>query len=266
MMPMRIRALLAKEFLDLSRNRMVLVPVALVTIVSLVLPFGIAIAIPWITGEDLASDAVLVSASAVAGAPGALPPDARVQLFFFQQFLMIFLLTPITGAMALAAHAVIGEKQARTLEPLLATPITTGELLLAKVLGALLPTLGISLAGLVLYLGGIVLLAAPGVAAAMLSARTAMLALVVGPLSALVSLQAAIIISSRVNDPRTAQQFGVLIIIPLAAILVAQFGGWLWLSATALALLGLGLAGVWVLLTILSVAIFERETILTRWR
>ena len=61
---------------------------------------------------------------------------------------MLFLLTPITGAMALAAHAVVGEKQARTLEPLLATPITTFELLVAKVLGALLPTLVISFAGL----------------------------------------------------------------------------------------------------------------------
>ena len=84
-----------------------------------------------------------------------LSNDARVQLFLFQQFLMLFLLTPITGAMALAAHAIVGEKQARTLEPLLATPITTFELLVAKVLGALLPTLAISLIGLALYVGGI---------------------------------------------------------------------------------------------------------------
>ena len=168
--------------------------------------------------------------------------------------------------MALAAHAVIGEKLARTLEPLLATPVSTGELLVAKMLGALLPTLAISLAGLGLYLGGIVATAAPGVAAAMLSLRTALLAVWVGPAAALVSLQSAIIISSRVNDARTAQQFGVLIIIPLAALLVAQFTGAFWLSSTMLALLGLGLVGVWLLLVLLSVAIFDRDTILTRWR
>ena len=101
----------------------------------------------------------------------------------------------------------------------------------------------------------------------MASARTALLLVVlVGPAAALVSLQSAILISSRVNDARTAQQFGVLIIIPLAGVLVAQFTGSFWLSATALALLGLGLLGVWVLLTLLSVVVFERETILTRWR
>ena len=100
----------------------------------------------------------------------------------------------------------------------------------------------------------------------MLNARTVLLIVLVGPAAALVSLQAAIIISSRVNDARTAQQFGVLIIIPLAAVLVAQFTGAFWLSATALALVGLGLVGVWALLTLLSVVVFERETILTRWR
>jgi ABC-2 type transport system permease protein len=65
--------------------------------------------------------------------------NGRVQLFIFQQFLIVFLLMPVTGAMALAAHAIVGEKQARTLEPLLATPLTTLELLMAKVLGALIP-------------------------------------------------------------------------------------------------------------------------------
>ena len=262
----RVRALLAKELLDLSRNRLALLPVGLITILSLVLPFGIAVAIPMFTGQELGSDADLVKVSGVSVGHESLTPSARVQLFLFQQFLLLFLLTPITGAMALAAHAVIGEKLARTLEPLLATPVSTGELLVAKMLGALLPTLVISLAGLGLYFGGIVATAAPGVAAAMLSLRTAMLAVWVGPAAALVSLQSAIIISSRVNDARTAQQFGVLIIIPLAAVLVAQFTGALWLSSTMLALLGLGLVGVWVLLVLLSVAIFDRDTILTRWR
>jgi hypothetical protein len=40
----------------------------------------------------------------------------------------------------------------------------------------------------------------------------------------------------------------------------------LWPSATALALVGLGLPGVWILLTLFSVAIFDRESILTRWK
>jgi ABC-2 type transport system permease protein len=178
----------------------------------------------------------------------------------------VFLLMPITGAMALAAHAINGEKQARTQEPLLATPVTTAELLMAKVLGALAPTLAISAAGVLFYFIGIGLLAEPGVLRAMMTLRTWILLGVIAPATALVSLQAALVISSRVNDARTAQQFGVLVIVPLTIVLVAQFSGTLWLSSTTLALAGLGLIVLWILLTIVSISLFDRETILTRWR
>jgi ABC-2 type transport system permease protein len=262
----RVRALLGKEFLDLARNRTALVPVVIVTVLSLALPFGIAIAVPALSGHPLGDDADLVRVSHMAGVTENLSDDGRIQLFLFQQFLMMFLITPVTGAMALASHAVVGEKQARTLEPLLATPVSTFELLTAKVLGALLPTLTISAIGLGLYLGGIAWFAAPGVGAAMASLRTLLLTILVAPAAALVSLQAAILISSRVNDPRTAQQFGALIIIPLAALMVAQFSGSLWLSSAALAAIGAGLLAVWCLLSLFTVALFDRETILTRWR
>jgi ABC-2 type transport system permease protein len=260
-----IRALLAKEFLDLRRNSAALVPVALVTMSSIALPFVVTIGIPIATGSPLGDDPGLRRLSGAVGEP-QLTPNGRIELFLFQQFLMLFLLTPITGAMSLAAHAVIGEKQTRPLEPLLATPVTTLQLLVAKVFGALLPTLAISLAGLVLYFAGIAAVGDPGVFEAMLNLRSATLILIVGPAAALVALQAALVISSRVNDARTAQQFAVLLIMPLAIGIVGQFVGRMWLSASLLAFVGLGLFGIWILLTLLSVALFDRESILTRWR
>jgi ABC-2 type transport system permease protein len=262
----RLRALLEKELLDVARNRAVLLPVAIAAFVFVVLPFVIAVLIPAVTGDLLGDDPGLARVSLLLGPHEELSTNGRVQLFIFQQFLIVFLLMPVTGAMALAAHAIVGEKQARTLEPLLATPLTTFELLMAKVIGALLPTLAISTVGLVVYVLIIVLSAESGVMPAMLSPRTMVLVLGVGPMCALVSLQMAIVISSRVNDPRTAQQFGVLIVIPVTALVVGQVSGALWLSGSALALVALGLFGVWILLALLSVALFERETILTRWR
>jgi ABC-2 type transport system permease protein len=149
---------------------------------------------------------------------------------------------------------------------LLATPISTFELLVAKVIGALLPTLAISAAGLLLYLGGIAVFAQPGVFAAMATARTFVLVGIVTPAAALASLQAAIVVSSRVNDARTAQQFGILIILPLTAVFIAQFSGAFLLTSAVLLLVGVGLVVVWMLLLGVSVALFDRETILTRWR
>jgi ABC-2 type transport system permease protein len=262
----RLRALLAKELLEVVRNRAILVPVLVAAGVFLIIPFIIVVLVPSLTGRDLGTDRELARVSLALGFDDGLSTTGRIQLFIFQQFVIVFLLMPVTGAMALAAHAVVGEKQARTLEPLLATPLTTMELLLAKVAGAIIPTLAISAAGLFVYGLLIAASAEPGVLRAMLNLRMLILVLCLGPACALVALQLAVVVSSRVNDARTAQQFGVFIVIPVTGLVVAQVTGAIWLSATALALIALALFGVWILLAFLSVALFEREAILTRWR
>lgn len=71
---------------------------------------------------------------------------------------------------------------------MLAAPIGTLDLLVAKVLGALVPTLLITFAGLAVYFGGLWVFAEPGVAGAMADLRTAVLVFAVGPGSAPVSL------------------------------------------------------------------------------
>jgi len=58
-----------------------------------------------------------------------------------------------------------------------------------------------------------------------------------------VSLQSAIVISSRVNDARTAQQFGVMIIIPLCMLLSRSYGT-VWLSRRRWRFIGLGCSRV----------------------
>ena len=248
------------------RNRAALLPVAIITAITCVLPFFVAIIIPALSGERLSDDGDFARVTRMIGAPAGLSPEGRVQFFLFQQFLLIFMLMPITGAMSFAAHAVIGEKQARTLEPLLATPLTTAEMLVAKVLGALIPTLAIGGGGFLIYFAGIGVFAEPGVLRAMVTGRTLAMVGFIGPAAALVALQAALVISSRVNDPRTAQQFGVLIVLPLTGVLIAQFTGRLWLTVPQLVLIGIGLLAIWFFLTLFSIALFERETILTRWK
>ena len=265
-MTRRLATLFHKEVLDLMRNRAALAPVVIAAGFALLMPFSITVLVPALSHQPLGADSELASLSRVVDGRAGLSDNARVQLFLFQQFLLVFLLMPITGAMSLAAHAIVGEKQARTLEPLLATPLTTFELLVAKVLGSLAPTLIISACALVLYLTGIAVTADAGVARAMLTLRTLLLVGEVGPLAALVSLQFAVVISSRVNDARTAQQFGVLIVLPLTVLLVAQFTGSLWLTSGVIAAIGMVLLAMWVVLTLVSVVVFDREAILTRWK
>jgi ABC-2 type transport system permease protein len=266
--PARVSALLVKELAELRRNRAALIPVLILAVVTVVIPYFIVLVVPLFAGEPLAADPEFARAVKRGVLPSAreLSDEGAIQAFIFQQFMLLQLLIPVTGAMAFAGYSLIGEKQGRTLEPLLATPITTAELLVAKGLGALLPSLGIMLAALVIYLGGMMALPEPRVFWAVANARAALLVLGFGPVAALVALQVAVLVSSRVNDPRTAQQFGALLILPITAVFVMQFNGVIRLTVPVIVVLLAVLVLLWLLLVALGVALFEREAILTRWK
>lgn len=265
-MTRRIRALLRKELIEISRHKSSLLPIAFVGVYCLVLAIGLTVLLPTFTGEKLSEDPDYLKLSAsIVGYPG-LSADGRIQAYFFQQFLLVFLFVPISVAMTTAAHAVVGEKEARTMEPLLATPLTTSELLIAKVIGALLPAVVVTVPELLLYLGAIAVFSEPGVLATMITWRSAAAVGVLAPGLSLIALQLTVLFSTRVQNEDTARQLAIVGVLPFGALILAQFTGHLWLSAAALAASGIGLIGAWLLLLALSVAAFDRDRVLTRWR
>ena len=264
----RVTALLGKEMMDLRQNPAVFLPAALTGFMSLLLPFFVAIVVPYVAGERLSDSSDFEIALEVYRDQPVmrdLDPEGAIQAWIFQQFLVLMVLTPVAGSMSVAAYSVIGEKQARTLEPLLATPITTSELLLAKILGALLPAIGLTTICFVAYFLGIATVARPGVFRILLTPRSLATVFVLGPLAALAALQLAVCVSSRVNDVRSAQQIGALVILPIAGILVAQLFGALQLTMTVIMALALGLVAFNLLVMWIAVVVFDRESILTRW-
>ncbi|MBI2827867.1 MAG: ABC transporter permease [Acidobacteria bacterium] len=265
----RVLALLGKELADLRQNPAVFLPAVLTGFLSILLPFFIAIIVPQFAGERLSDSSdfeIAVEMYRRQPSMRALDPEGAIQAWIFQQFLVLLVLAPVAGSMSVAAYSVIGEKQARSLEPLLATPLTTFELLAAKVLGSLLPALMLTLACFGVYLGGVALLAQPGVFLALLTPSSLAIVFVLGPLAALAALQLAVCASSRVNDARSAQQIGALIILPIAALLVLQLTGSFLLTIPAIVFIALALAGVNAGLMLVGIALFDRESILTRWR
>jgi ABC-2 type transport system permease protein len=265
----RITALLGKELADLRQHPGVFLPAILTGLTSLLLPFAVAIVIPALAGEPLSSSSdVQIATDMYRQQPGTgfLDPEGAIQAWIFQQFLVLLVLTPVAGSMSVAAYTVIGEKQARTLEPLLATPITTLELLAAKILGAMLPAMALTFASFALYLAGIMALARPGVFWILLMPRSLAVLFLLGPLAALAALQLAVCVSSRVNDARSAQQIGALVILPIAGLLVAQLTGYVLLTLPVILGIAAGLVACNLVLIRLGIFLFDRETILTRWK
>jgi ABC-2 type transport system permease protein len=265
----RALALLGKELADLRQNLALFVPSVIVTVVAVFMPVMVAVIVPAVTGERLSDSGdleIAVEMYKKDPAMRTLEPEAAIQAYVFQYFLVMLVLAPITSAMSVAASSVIGEKQARTLEPLLVTPITTFELLGAKLLGALVPALFVSVISLALYLLVVAAVAATGVFSVLLGPRTLGVVLLLGPLASMVALQLAICVSSRVNDARTAQQLGIFVILPIPALLLGQIFGGIELTGPLILWMALGLFIVNIGLMWVAVRLFDRETILTRWK
>ena len=265
----RVTTLMGKELREFRASPTQLVPVVVLVAICTVLPFVVIVLVPRLTGQTLTSDKTFQQVLSIARLRmpelAGLPAAVAAQVFLFQQFLLLYLMAPILGAVSLAAYSVVGEKQGRTLEPLLTTPLSTAEILIAKVLASFLPALVIEAIGLCLYFAMIAALTLPGVLGSLLSLRTLLLVGLLGPFASLAALQATIAVSARVTDPRSAQQVAILVIVPLILMLAGQIAGAFFVTTTILFVLSLAMVAAWIVLILLSVALFERETILTRW-
>jgi ABC-2 type transport system permease protein len=267
----RVAALVAKDFAELRQSPGIFIPAVLTGIAAILYPFVIAVIIPAVVGERLSDSSDFEIAKLFYQSEPSvrdLGPEAAIQAFIFQQALALLVgLTTVTGGMSVAAHSIIGEKQARALEPLLATPLKTGELLAAKVVSAAIPGVLLTSACFVLYVVLIGVIAEPGVWRALLTPRSLGLVFIVGPLASLFGLQLAVCASSRVNDPRSAQQLGALVlIIPVGILQVAQFVGGIVLTAPILLAISAVLAAGNLLVLRAAIALFDRESILIRWK
>jgi ABC-2 type transport system permease protein len=266
----RIAAVARKDAAELIRNPGAIFPALLMVLGALFPGFLVVVGAPMLAGQTLeeSGDFAEEAAAAIATMPelAGLSGNALIQAFLFHQFALLLLLVPVVGATALATHAVIGEKQSKALEPLLATPISTPELLAAKTLTPFLFALGLTWLAAGLYIAGILVAGEPGVWRTVLGPRTFVMFAIVGPLVELLTLQVSVVVSSRAGDPRSAQQLTSLLILPITVAFIAQLMGAFVIDAAMLLLAAVPLVLLNAVLIWVGVRVFDRETVLTRWR
>jgi ABC-2 type transport system permease protein len=169
---------------------------------------------------------------------------------------------------AIASYTVVGEKVEKTLEPLLAAPVTDGEILLGKGISAFLPSILAILGGSVLFmvLSDVVTFKSFGYYF-FPNLNTAITLFLMVPLAILMSVEWNVVVSGRVTDVRVAQQLGGLIVLPFAAIYVLGEINVVPLDVTSNLLIVCGiLALVDVFLFSIARETFQREEILTKWK
>jgi ABC-2 type transport system permease protein len=155
----------------------------------------------------------------------------------------------------------------KSLEPLLATPMTDGEILLGKGVAAFLPPIGAAFLGALVFMGSTDVLTHNEFGYLYFPNLTAgAILLLLVPLSAAMSIEVNVMISSRVSDVRTSQQLGFLTVIPMAAVYLGSELGLISLDVATLSTISGILLIVDLLLGYVARTTFQRDQILTRWK
>lgn len=260
--PSIVGAVVRRELLEIVRNRVLLSAIVIPPIILVALPIIVA----SVGGKDTLPAGVVANLRAARPEWAELSVKQLATAFGMQQMVIFFLLMPATIPLAIASYSIVGEKQTRSLEAVIAAPIATEELLAGKAIAAIAPAVG------TVWLAYAVLIAISGVAFGPALARIVIdptwfaTVFALGPAIGLLSVVTGIAISSRVNDPRAAQQIGTVIVLPVVGFMVVQLQSGQLLAArdyvVAAGIVALiGVAGLRI-----ASRLFGRESILTRWR
>jgi ABC-2 type transport system permease protein len=178
-----------------------------------------------------------------------------------------FVVLASTLPASIAAYSIVGEKIEKSLEPLLATPVADGEILLGKSIAAFVPPILATLAGASIFMADVDLATHNLISYYYFPnwSSGAML-LLLAPLAAIFSIESAVIASSRVSDARAANQIGGLMFIPFMAVFVAEVTGKITFDVDTLLVISGIVLIVDLALFFLSKSIFKREEILTKWK
>ena len=263
---LRVKAIVKKDLMEVLANKMVVIPM-------MVLPLLLCVLLPGgITYLDLKLDFTTINGaeSIVKVLPAyTIPAEfgttaAKINYVFLNYiYIPFFMLIPIMMSSIIAANSVVGEKERKTLETLLYTPVSNEEFVLAKQLSAFLPAVAITIIGFAgyfivvngisLFMTGLWLVQSPIWIPAIL---------LVSPAVSLLALGVTQIISMHAKTFMEAQQLSSVVVIPFLLIVVVQLVGLVVLSMVSVLLFGVVVAAVALFLLRRIGPRFEREAIL----
>jgi ABC-type Na+ efflux pump permease subunit len=263
----RVRAIVRKDLTAIRRSRATLVPLIIVPVIFFV---GMPVAVgaigrltPIDAGDeqDLATLLRTLPAKERERLTRLEPRKQLAVLFFSYQFASLLLIAPLATTMVIAADGIAGERERRTLEALLVTPVRDDELFVGKVLAAAIPAVAIGWGGALT--SAVIASTLLGVGPPLLPSPSWLIFAFVGsPAVTVLGLGTIVLLSSRVRGMQEVSQLSGLVVIPLIGLLVVQSTGILLLD-WRLALLTCGaLWALGLLLLRFGQRTFHREALL----
>ncbi len=263
----RIRALLAKDLAETFSTAQIVMPliiVPLVVVVGYPVAFLLAIKAAPDAANGLKDFIGSFPASAVPAIPGLTAAGRAAYIGVVYLFSGFFLIVPVMFSTVIAANSFAGEKERRTLEGLLYTPLTDGELVLGKIAASFLPAVGFAWVCFGIYTVIVDVLGAPLVGQVFFPTMNwwALMFLLV-PAVALFVISVVVMISTRARGFQEANAIGGSIVLPIIGVVAAQASGVMVLSAGVVAAIALAFVLLDVLLLSVIVGAFNRSKVVS---
>lgn len=262
-----IRAIVRKDLRVVWRSRALMTPlIALPVLLMIVLPTVFTF-LPRMLGGAREAFAEMFH---------NLPDPVRAQFGEFTeatwirvvhtQFLApLMLLVPFMVANVIAADGFAGERERKTLEPLLYTPATDAELFLAKLLAAWIPAVMIAFGGATMYAVIVNATAWPVMQRVFFPDATwVVMILWMAPAFAALGLAGMLLVSLRVRGMQEATQLGGLFVLPVIALVVAEVRGAVLLGPGMALVIGVAVWAIAGVLLAFGVTRFRRTTLVAK--
>jgi ABC-type Na+ efflux pump permease subunit len=263
----RLWALVSKDLRETFSTAQIVAPLIFV---PLVIVIGYPIA--FLTSLSLVPDAAnglkdFISGfppSALAAVPHMTSVGRAAYIGVVYLFAGFFLIIPTMVSTVTAANSFAGEKERRTLEGLLYTPLTDAELVLGKILACFLPAVAFAWICFGMYSVIANVLGGPLVGEMFFPTGNwwALMILLV-PAVSLMMVSVVVLISAKARGFQEANAIGGAITIPVIGVVAAQATGVMVLSAPVIAAIAVGIAVVDIVLLWVIIGAFRRTKVVS---
>jgi uncharacterized membrane protein SpoIIM required for sporulation len=172
--------------------------------------------------------------------------------------LMVVGFFPTSFSLVIALEAFAGEKERRSLEPLLSTPLSDAQLYMGKMLASVVPPVLASYIGITIYSLSVTFAVAP------MRAHSMILIVVLTTAHAALMVSAAVVVSTQATSVRAANLLASFIIVPVALLLQLEAFLMAFEDYFSLWLIVLMIIIVTLIFTRMGVFLFNREWLLGR--
>ena len=222
-----VRGVVGKDLTAVRRSKSVIIPM-------LAVPVLLMIVLPALVGLSARATRGVGVERMLSSVPGDLArpilelPVEEQLIVLINGYLLapLFLIVPTMVSAVLAADAFAGEKERKTLESLLHSPISARDLFLAKFLTAFLPAIAVSWIGFAAFAVVANGIAWPVMERIFVPTRLwGVMILWVAPAVATLGLAVMVRVSARTSTAQEANQLGGAVILPLIFLAVGQSTG-----------------------------------------